>query len=162
MPYHKLLYRVAYRMTGNAQDAEDLLQDLYLKLWQKRDELPEEAQNQAYFVTMIHNLFYDRHRLKELDTLAEMNENIEPPNPISLEQQIELKDEAIRMTQLIERLPDKERRIVQMHVIEERSYDEIQNDTGLSQGNIRLIVMRTKNKLKEQFLKYTQNGRNKL
>ena len=37
MPHYKLLYRVAYHLTANAQDAEDLLQDLYLKLWQKRE-----------------------------------------------------------------------------------------------------------------------------
>ena len=43
MPHHRLLYRVAYHLTGNAQDAEDLLQDMYLKLWQKRDDLPDEA-----------------------------------------------------------------------------------------------------------------------
>ena len=40
MPHHQVLYRVAYHLTGNEQDAEDLLQDLYLKLWQKRDNLP--------------------------------------------------------------------------------------------------------------------------
>ena len=37
MPHYRLLYRVAYHLTANAQDAEDLLQDMYLKLWQKRD-----------------------------------------------------------------------------------------------------------------------------
>ena len=63
MPHYKLLYRVAYHLTGNAQDAEDLLQDMYLKLWQKRDELPEEATKEAYLVTMIRRLFIDQRRL---------------------------------------------------------------------------------------------------
>ena len=39
MPFHRLLYRVAFHLTGNVQNAEDLLQDTYLKLWQKRNEL---------------------------------------------------------------------------------------------------------------------------
>lgn len=43
MPFHRLLYRVAFHLTGNVQDAEDLLQDTYLKLWQKRNELRDEA-----------------------------------------------------------------------------------------------------------------------
>ena len=47
MPHHQVLYRVAYHLTGNEQDAEDLLQDLYLKLWQKRDDLPDEAMKEA-------------------------------------------------------------------------------------------------------------------
>ena len=53
MPHYKLLYRVAYHLTGNAQDAEDLLQDMYLKLWQKREDLKEETDTQAYLVTMM-------------------------------------------------------------------------------------------------------------
>ena len=47
-----------------------------------------------------------------------------------------------------------------MHVIEDRSYDEIEQDTGLSGGNIRIIVMRTKKKLKEQFNKMTKTWTN--
>ena len=72
MPHHQMLYRVAYHLTGNAQDAEDLLQDLYLKLWQKRDDLPDEAMEQAYLVTMMRNLFIDQRRLKHLDASAEL------------------------------------------------------------------------------------------
>ena len=56
MPFHRLLYRVAFHLTGNVQDAEDLLQDTYLKLWQKRDDIREEAVNQAYLVTLMRNL----------------------------------------------------------------------------------------------------------
>ena len=39
LPFHVRLYRTAYALLGNAQDAEDMVQDAYLKLWSKRDEL---------------------------------------------------------------------------------------------------------------------------
>ena len=74
MPFHRRLYRVGYHLTGNAQDAEDLLQDLYLKLWQKRDDLPDEAMRDAYLVTMMRNLFLDQRRLKRLDASASPEE----------------------------------------------------------------------------------------
>ena len=84
MPHHQLLYRVAYHLTSNAQDAEDLLQDLYLKLWQKRDELPEEATRDAYLATMMRNLFIDQRRLKRLDASTELkNEEDHPTNGAS-------------------------------------------------------------------------------
>ena len=140
MPHHRLLYRVAYQLTGNAQDAEDLLQDMYLKLWQKRDDLPDEAVKEAYLVTMIRRLFIDQHRLKHLDTSAELKEELSPPSERSLDGQIELRDEARQM--------------------EDRSYEEIEQDTGLSQGNIRIIVMRTRQKLKQQFQKLTKTWTN--
>ena len=166
MPYYKLLYRVAYHLTGNVQDAEDLLQDLYLKLWQKRDSLPEleidgqkERQgkpNEVYLVTMMRNLFVDQRRMKRLDTSAELKRYDGPPDERSLDSQIDARDEMKQLEGLINELSKRDARIIRMRMMEERSYDEIEQDTGLSVGNIRIIVMRTRKKLKEQFNKITK------
>ena len=156
MPHYRLLYRVAYHLTANAQDAEDLLQDLYLKLWQKRDSLTDEAMKESYLVAMMRNLFLDQRRLKRLDTSAELKEENSPPDERSLDSQIDSKDELKQMEGLISELPDRDAKIIQMHLMKERSYEEIEQDTGLSQGNIRIIVMRTKKKLKQQFQNITK------
>lgn len=160
LPHHRLLYRVAYQLTGNAQDAEDLLQDLYLKLWQKRDDLPNEAMKEAYLVTMMRRLFIDQRRLKHIDASAELKEELSPPDERSLDHQMDTKDEAQQMEGLISELPERDGKIIRMHLIEDRSYEEIEQDTGLSQGNIRIIVMRTKQKLKQQFIKITKTWTN--
>ncbi|MBQ6965037.1 MAG: sigma-70 family RNA polymerase sigma factor [Bacteroidaceae bacterium] len=160
MPYHRLLYRVAYRMTGNAQDAEDLLQDTYLRLWQKRDDLKDEAVTEAYLVTLMRNLFRDQRRLKRIDTSTELEEAAEPPDERGLDRQIDSQDEASQMEGLIQQLPERDGNILRMHLVEERSYEEIERDTGLSQGNIRIIVMRARQKLKQQFQKLTQTWTN--
>lgn len=160
MPHYKLLYRVAYHLTGNAQDAEDLLQDIYLKLWQKRDDLPNEAMKEAYLVTMMRRLFIDQRRLKHIDASAELKEELSSPDERSLDHQMDTKDEAQQMEGLISELPERDGKIIRMHLIEDRSYEEIEQDTGLSQGNIRIIVMRTKQKLKQQFIKITKTWTN--
>lgn len=160
MPFHKLLYRVAFHLTGNVQDAEDLLQDTYLKLWQKRDDIREEAVNQAYLVTLMRNLLRDQQRLKHIDSSAELRNELSPPDERSLEGQIAARDEASQMKSLINQLPKQDKEIIRMHLMEERTYDEIEQDTGLSQGNIRIIVMRTKQKLKQQFIKLTKTWTN--
>ena len=160
MPFHKLLYRVAFHLTGNVQDAEDLLQDTYLKLWQKRNDLRDEAVTQAYLVTLMRNLLRDQQRLKRIDSSAELKDELSPPDERSLEGQIAAKDEASKMESLISQLPERDERIIRMHLVEERSYDEIVQDTGLTQGNIRIIVMRTKQKLKQQFIKLTKTWTN--
>ena len=160
MPHHRLLYRVAYHLTGNAQDAEDLLQDMYLKLWQKRDDLPDEAMKDAYLVTMMRNLFIDQRRQKHVDASAELKEELSPPDERSLDRQIDTRDAAAQMEGLIRQLSERDAKIIQMHVVEDRSYEEIERDTGLSQGNIRIIVMRTKKKLKKQFQKITKTWTN--
>ena len=160
MPHHRLLYRVAYHLTGNAQDAEDLLQDMYLKLWQKRDDLPDEAMKEAYLVTMMRRLFIDQRRLKHVDASAELKEEFSPPDERSLDRQIDTKDEATQMEGLIWQLSERDAKIIQMHLMDDRSYEEIEQDTGLSQGNIRIIVMRTKQKLKQQFQNITKTWTN--
>ena len=101
MPHYRLLYRVAYHLTGNAQDAEDLLQDLYLKLWQKRDDLPDKAMRDAYLVTMMRNLFVDQRRLKRLDASAELKNGDDPPDERSLDHQIDARDEVRQLEGLI-------------------------------------------------------------
>ena len=160
MPFHRLLYRVAFHLTGNVQDAEDLLQDTYLKLWQKRDDIREEAVNQAYLVTLMRNLLRDQQRLKHIDSSAELRNELSPPDERSLEGQIAARDEASQMKNLINQLPKRDKEIIRMHLMEERTYDEIEQDTGLSQGNIRIIVMRTKQKLRQQFIKLTKTWTN--
>lgn len=160
MPYHRLLYRVAFHLTGNVQDAEDLLQDTYLKLWQKRDDLREEAVTQAYLVTLMRNLLRDQQRLKHIDSSAELRNELSPPDERNLDHQIDAKDEASQMEGLINQLPERDGKIIRMHLVEERSYEEIEKKTGLSQGNIRIIVMRTRQKLKQQFIKLTKTWTN--
>lgn len=159
MPHHRLLYRVAYHLTGNAQDAEDLLQDTYLKLWQKRDDLKAET-TEAYLVTLMRNLFRDQQRLKRVDTSAELKQIAESPDGQSLDSQIDAHDEALQMEGLIRQLPERDGRIIRMHLMEDRSYEEIERDTGLSQGNIRIIVMRARQRLKQQFIKMTKTWTN--
>ena len=156
MPFHRRLYRVGYHLTGNAQDAEDLLQDTYLKLWQKRDDLREEAMTEAYLVTLMQNLFRDQRRLKRIDTSEDIEDHTDPPDEQSLSQTIEAKDEAQQMGVLMDKLPERDSTILKMHLVEDKSYEEIERDTGLSQGNLRIIMMRTKQKLKQQYLKLTK------
>ena len=160
MPHYKLLYRVAYYLTGNALDAEDLLQDMYLKLWQKRDDLKEETYTQAYLVTMMKNLFVDQRRHKRIDASEDIEAQASPPDERSLDEQIGSRDEVQQVEGLIRQLSERDAKIIQMHLIEDRSYEEIESDTGLSQGNIRIIVMRAKKKLKQQFQNITKTWMN--
>jgi len=144
MPHYRLLYRVAYHLTGNQQDAEDLLQDTYLKLWTKRDKLSAEASTDAYLITLMRNLYRDQRRLKysqpteSLETVSSIQyETFETSGNPEEERREELHS-------LINRLPDKQRQVMQAHIMHDRTYEEIEQNTGLSNGNIRVIISRAK------------------
>ena len=157
MPFHRLLYRVAYHLTGNAQDAEDLLQDTYLKLWTKRDSIPlptnslplregpgvgsGESEGAAYLITLMRNLYRDQRRLKS----NIVHETYEPDKPYEpYEEEEEDLDNRAELQELIEQLPDKQRAVMKAHIVEDKTYEEIERDTGLSNGNIRVIISRAK------------------
>lgn len=149
LPYNKVLYRVAFHLTGNAQDAEDLLQDLFLRLWTKRNELQPPKNLEAYLVTMIRNLFYDQHRLKKNELTIPLSQIADPPDVDDLSRKVEINEEATKVKGIIENLPEKEQKVVRLHIIEDRTYEEIEHDTGLSNANIRKLMSRAKERIRQ-------------
>ena len=160
MPYHRMLYRVAFRLTGNQQDAEDLLQDTFMRMWQKREQLTSALVNEAYLIIMMRNLYMDRARVKTLDTSIPLESVNLPSDQNRPDDKAERRNEAFLMKELIEHLPQKEKDIIRMYLLEELSYEEMEACTGMKQGNLRQIVLRTRNKLKEQFTKIAQSWKN--
>lgn len=149
MPYYKTLYRVAFHLTGGPVDAEDLLQDMYLKLWKNRDTLPPEARKEAYLVRMMQNLYYEQMRLGKIDVLVPI-EDVQPPDDEDVELQIENKEQIEQLHNLIEELPPKEKQIATLYYIKQKTYPEIQDETLLNADNIRQLLHRAKTKLAQQ------------
>lgn len=154
---HKLLYRISWSLTQNVQDAEDLVQDTYLRLWQKRDILPPESETDAYLITVVKNLFYDRQRKMQVDTRADIDKVSDPVDDDNPEDMLVQSSENQRVMKAIDDLPPGERKILSMHVIDSKSYTELEQETGLKQNYLRQIVMRAKNKLTDKLKGHT-NG----
>jgi len=154
---HKLLYRISWSLTQNVQDAEDLVQDTYLRLWQKRDILPPESETDAYLITVVKNLFYDRQRKMQIDTRADIDKVSDPVDDDNPEDMLVQSSENQRVMKAIDDLPPGERKILSMHVIDSKSYAELEQETGLKQNYLRQIVMRAKNKLTDKLKGHT-NG----
>ena len=100
LPYHRKLYRVAFRLTGNPQDAEDMVQEAYLKLWNKRDELADVLNTEAYCVTLIKNLCYDVLRRSQPDEDGRPPEELNLPMDTNIAREIEQRDEVNQVKRL--------------------------------------------------------------
>ncbi len=151
MPFHRQLYKVAYGLTQNQQDAEDLLQEVYLRLWKKRDHLPPESASIGYLSVLMRNLYIEHRRLRRIHEAAELKPQYAPPCEDDPEQQAIRKDESERTMSLIKQLPPRERMVMEARSLEDKSYEEIERDTGLSASNIRQLMARARKKLKERF-----------
>ncbi|MBQ0049851.1 MAG: sigma-70 family RNA polymerase sigma factor [Bacteroidales bacterium] len=148
MPFHKQLYGVAYGLTQSQDDAEDLLQELYLRLWKKRDRMPPDAANIAYLATAMRNLFFEQRRAKDLHTIG-LPSTHEPACADTPELHTQWREAEERTRCAINALPQNERIVMEARVYNDFSYEEIERNTGLSPSNIRQLMSRARKKMRE-------------
>lgn len=154
LSFHPKLFRIAYALVENKADAEDILQDAYYKLWNKRDELPDIANSEAFCVTLVKNLCFDYLRSPRANRREEeIEEAITQATDSSPEKELETRDKERQIHHLIERLPDNMRQIIKLKGIDDCSMDEIERITGLSAVNIRVLLSRARKVIREQFEK---------
>jgi RNA polymerase sigma-70 factor (ECF subfamily) len=159
LPYHGKLYRIAYKMLGNQIDAEDIVQETYIKLWQKRDELESLINSESYAVTLLKNNCLDilRKAKPELSAIYEMN----IPDVDSLIAHIENKDQLEYVQEIMENLTAQQRQVITMKIWDNLSDEEIEKATGLTQGNIKMITSRAKKTIKKLYKKQEKNENKK-
>lgn len=157
LPCHEKLYRVAFRLMGNRQDAEDMLQEVYLKLWNKRENLSGIDNAEAYAVGVLKNVCFDSLRSVRDYTDNEPLENIANRMDESLMQQVEWKDEASQVKTLINLLPEQQKTVMRLRDLNGCSFEEIEQATGLNAANIRVVLSRARKKIREQFNRITNH-----
>lgn len=154
LPFHPKLYRVALALVGNKDDAEDILQESYCKLWNMRIELKAIHNPEAFSVTLVKNMCLDFLRSPQANRHQEQIENVHitysGPSP---EKSLENLGELETVRQLIEMLPENQKRVIKLASLSDCSLKEIVEITNLSSTNVRTLLFRARKTLKEQYLK---------
>jgi len=135
---------------GNAQAAEDMVQETFLKLWMQRDKIERVDNPEAYSITVLRRLFYDRMRTGHLQEVDKDVGCLQVTSSQNISRQLEVADEYQRVRLLISHLPEPQGRIMLMRDVEDRSFEEISIETGLTEVNIRSILSRARKKIREQ------------
>ncbi len=150
MPHWRHLFWTAWRLTGNSQDAEDLVQEAFLKLWTKRDALGNIENDEAYLTTFVTNLFRDQRRRRRLAMADSTEETLAVADESNLVKRIEEREETEQVVKLIGQLPQQQRRVLTLHAVEELSPKEIETQTGLTAVNIRSLLSRARKNIKQK------------
>ena len=156
--YWRKVFNVAYKFVGKHDEAEDLTQDIFLKIFKSLDTFDRRANFQTWLISVSRNLCIDHYRSvrKERETIdRDVDANELTPaavdaGPIAA---LEQRDRVVLLRQALGALPDTLRTAVLMRDIQELSYQEIADRLRLPEGTVKSRINRGRTELARQIRK---------
>ena len=158
LPYKNKLYRFAYRIVGNGAEAEDVVQEVMIKLWNQREKLHEYNNIEAWCIRMTKNLSIDKTRSKhyKLGIIPEgFDISSDHNNP---HQATETQDTMQRIKNMMNTLPTKQREVMHMRDIEGLSYKEIEVQLQIPMNQVKVYLFRARKFIKSQLINSDSYG----
>lgn len=158
LPLKDKLFRLALRITFDRAEAEDVVQDTMIRVWNKREEWTQFGSIEAYCLTVAKNLAIDRSQKKEaqnVELTPEMEEESEISGPYD---QLVNNERMSIIHRLINELPEKQRLIMQLRDIEGESYKEIAEILNLTEEQVKVNLFRARQKVKQRYLEIDEYG----
>jgi len=156
LPLSSRLYQFSLRILKNSHDAEDIVQEICVKLWDGRADLEDIRSIEAYAFRMTRNLCLDRIKKKKpqyYDDRQTASVTYDPPDQApDPSGNLEMKDTMQRVSQIIGDLPEQQRTLVQLRDVEGLEYEEISDITGMEVNAIRVGLSRARKKLRESIV----------
>ena len=155
-PHMERLYRLAFRLTGNKAEAEDLFQDVLIKVFARLDELVHIDHPGSWLSRVLYNHFVDNHRRYARQRLVMVDEAQLPDksleslpggsNPQHLGERL---DNIMRLDAALGQLSEEHRLVVLLHDSEGYKLEEIHNLTGDPVGTVKSRLHRARARLRE-------------
>jgi len=168
MPYVDSLYNTAYRMTGNSQDAEDLVQETFFKAYKYYDKFEEGTNLKAWLFKILKNTFINNYRKKKLEPksveFSEIEESFErivrhDPDDAPLDPETQylssIMDEGVKKA--LESLPTDYRMVVLLADLEDFSYKEIAEILDCPVGTVMSRLYRGRKLLEKALMRYAKS-----
>lgn len=140
------LYRVAFYILESEAEAEDAVQELYLKLWEGRSRLDEVRQPKAYCIRMLKNLCLDRIRRAQHLTFPERLP--ETDSGRAQDDEIDGRRRLDKVLEAVKSLPERQRQVLLMRTVQGLSYEEISAATGMNYLTLRVLLSQARKRLK--------------
>jgi RNA polymerase sigma-70 factor (ECF subfamily) len=147
------LYRLAYSMLHNREEAEDVVQETLIKLWSRRETLDELDNVKFYSLKITKNHCLDRIKLRK-PIVGEIEKIKIPSSSCSPQESLEIKNMVATVNEIIKLLPEQQRIVVHLRNIEELSMEEIASVTEMSINNIRVTLSRARKSINEIYQKH--------
>ncbi len=158
LPLKDKLYRLALRITCDTAEAEDIVQDTLVRVWDKRDEWDLLQSVEAFCLTICKNLSLDRREKKEAQHVM-LDENLHNrPDASTPYDRLAAREGLGLLRDLLEELPQVQQDIVQLREIEGKSYKEIAAILNLSEEQVKVYLFRARQRIKRKYTEIQEYG----
>ena len=147
LPLKDKLYRLALRITLNSAEAEDVVQDTMIRVWNKRDEWPNFESIEAYCLTVARNLAIDECRKSTKFTELDEEQLEQPDNMVK---SLENKDTALQIHLILHELDEPYKEVFQLRIFGELPFSQIGMIFGKTENWARVTYHRARLKIKER------------
>jgi RNA polymerase sigma-70 factor (ECF subfamily) len=159
--YSALLFRVAHSVLRSRAEAEDVVQDVFVRVLEHRRSLAAVRDMRVWLIRIAWNLAIDRRRRTRPE---QMDESFAQSLVASSVPADEAMDEAQRMNAVLrelERLPKGERHVLLLSAIEELGMTEMAEVLGRSESGVRALLFRARTRLRERLQEKPEKGEGK-
>lgn len=147
-PFKDKVFRLAKRLLVSTEEAEDATQEVFVKLWNKNEQLATYSSVEAFAMTITKNYCLDQLKSKRADNLQIAHLNYTDRQP-SLQQQVEDSDTLSWVEKIINNLPEQQRLIIQMRDVEQYEFAEISKILNMNETAIRVALSRARKTIRE-------------
>lgn len=156
MPFKDRLYRIAKRILVSADEAEDAVQEVFLKLWKGKTRIKAYKSPEAFAITMTKNYCLDRLKSKQAGNLKIVHNNFQ--NSDNLERKVEANDGVELVFKIMEDLPEQQKLVLQLRDVEQFEYSEIAKMLDSNETAVRVALSRARKAVREQLIKHYNYG----
>jgi len=156
-PFKNKVFRLALRLLISVEEAEDVTQEMLMRLWHKKENLHQYKSVEAFAMTMTKNYCLDQLKSKRSFHLKNEQSDFRDNNTL-LQDQIEYSDSLKWVEKIIEKLPVQQKLIVQMRDIEQYDFDKIAEILDMNETAIRVALSRARKTIRETMIKTHNYG----
>lgn len=156
LPFKDKLYRLARRILVSTDEAEDAVQEVYLKLWKNKSSIQKYKNPEAFAMTMTKNYCLDRLKSKQAGNLKIVHSNY--AHSQNLAREIEANDGVALVFKIMETLPEQQKMVLQLRDVEQFEFAEIAKMLDSKETAVRVALSRARKTVREQLIQYNNYG----
>lgn len=158
LPLKNQLFRLALRITLSREEAEDIVQDTMIKVWDKRYEWSNIDSIEAYSLRICRNLSLDRLKKRDNQNDSLEEEQLDTVHTSTPQDRLIDQDRLRVVKEIVDSLPEKQRSCMQLRDFEGKQYKEIADILGITEEQVKVNIFRARQAVKQRFQKIEQYG----